>query len=173
MQCTLPVPLINSGMLLQELIPALILFGCAIALARYGRMGRNKKIAATILLCFLGLAMTLSTAMLAFGSKVVVSGNAITLRAGIYTATLPVASVDVANATASTGSALGRRTNGMSSRGVNAGWFEAADGRKVFAMSSGPRKMMLPTSEGFSVVMDEALYAELKGCISVVSPAPR
>lgn len=169
MQCTIPVSLVNRGMLLQELIPAFILFACAIGLALYGGLDPRKKLFGVGLLCVIGMMTSFSTAMLAFRSKIVVEEDVVTLYAGIYKANVPLSGLANAEASDQIGASLRKRTNGTSSRGVNAGWFEDPSGRKVFAISSSPGRVLLTTSGEFSLVMDKALYAELGRC-GVLSP---
>ncbi len=164
MQCTIPVSLINRGMLLQELLPAIALFACAIGLAFYGGLEPKKKAFGIVLLCVIGLATSASTALLSLRSKAVVEGDTAILYAGFWKAELPLAALVDANATDQIGASLRTRTNGMSSRGVNAGWFQDASGRRIFAMSSGPKRVLVPMAGEFSVVLDQSTYDALKHC---------
>lgn len=164
MQCTIPVTLFNLGVLLQELAPAIILFICAIGLAFHGGLAPRKKAAAIAILCMIGAATSASTAMLALRSKIVVEGDTSTLQAGFWKAELPTVALVGIGATEPVGDSLGKRRNGMSSRGVNVGWFEDPGGRRVFALSAGRSPVLLPISGGFSVVLDQSTVDDLLQC---------
>jgi len=164
MQCTIPVSLFNRGMLFQELVPAAILFICAIGLAFYGGLEPRKKLFAIAILCVVGSATSASTAALALRSKIVIKRDTTTLQAGFWKAELPTAALVDMGATDQVGDSLRKRKNGMSSRGVNAGWFEDPNGRRVFALSSGRTPVLLTINEGFSLVLDQSTVDEIAQC---------
>ncbi len=164
MPCTIPVSLFDRGMLLQELVPAAVLFACAAGLAFYRGLEPRKKMLSVAVICIIGLMTSTSTAMLAFRSKVVVQDDTVTFYAGRWKAQLPVASLGDASATTQIGASLRKRTNGFSSGKVSVGWFQDPTGRKIFALSSGNGRIISRTSGEFSLVLDQATYDELKGC---------
>lgn len=164
MQCTIPVSLFNHSMLLQELAPAIVLFICAIGLAFHGSLEPRKKTLAIAILCVIGVATSASTAMLALRSKVVINGNTATLQAGFWKAELSTVALVGASATDQVGNSLRNRKSGMSSRGVNVGWFEDPGGRRIFALSAGRRPVLIPIDSGFSVVLDQSTVDVLAQC---------
>ncbi|WP_369970216.1 hypothetical protein AB8E26_09415 [Stenotrophomonas rhizophila] len=166
MPCTIPVSLLDRGMLLQELTPAAVLFACAVGLAFYRGLEPRKKIFSVAIICIIGLMTSTSTAMLAFRSKVVVQDDTVTFYAGRWKAQLPVAALGDAGATNQIFASLRKRTNGFSSGKVSAGWFQDPTGRKIFALSSGNGRIISRTSGEFSLVLDQATYDELKSCIA-------
>lgn len=165
MQCTIPVSLFNRGMLFQELAPATVLFICAIGLAFYGGLEPRKKLFAIAILCVVGSATSASTALLALRSKIDINGGTATLHAGFWNAELPTAALVNAGATEQVSDSLRKRKNGMSSRGVNAGWFEDPNGKRVFALSAGRTPVLLTTNSGFSLVLDQSTADEIAQCV--------
>jgi len=165
MQCTIPVSLFNRGMLFQELAPAAALFICAIGLAFYGGLQPRKKLFAIAILCVVGSATSASTTMLALRSKIDINGGTATLHAGFWKAELPTAALVNAGATEQVSDSLRKRKNGMSSRGVNAGWFEDPNGKRVFALSAGRTPVLLTANSGFSLVLDQSTADEIAQCV--------
>lgn len=164
MQCTIPISLFTRGVLFQELVPAAFLFICAVGLAFYGGLEPRKKAFGIAVLCAIGLAMSASTVMLAVRSKVVVDRSGVNLHAGFWSAHLQRGSLIDIQATDQIGASLRKRTNGMSTQGINAGWFQDPSGRKTFAISSGATRVLVPTTAGFNLVLDRSTYDELKRC---------
>ncbi len=164
MQCTIPVSLFNRSVLLQELAPALILFVCAAGLAFYGGLEPRKRVFAIAILCVIGAASSASTAMLALRSRIVVHADTATLHAGFWTAELPAGALVGFGKPGQVGDSLRKRTNGMSSHGVNVGWFEDPSGRRVFALSAGLSPVLLSIPGDFSVVLDQATVDQLAQC---------
>ncbi|MGE6333136.1 hypothetical protein [Stenotrophomonas sp. NPDC077659] len=156
--------LFNRGMLFQELAPAAILFICAVGLAFYGGLEPRKKLIAIVILCVVASATSASTAMLALRSKIVINGATATLHAGFWKAELPAAQLAHVRPTDQIGDSLRKRKNGMSSRGVNAGWFEDPNGKRVFALSAGRTPVLLTTSSGISLVLDQSTADEIAQC---------
>ncbi|PWB28492.1 hypothetical protein DCO49_05450 [Stenotrophomonas sp. SPM] len=165
MQCTIPVSLFNRSMLFQELAPAAVLFICAIGLAFHGGLEPRKKLFAIAILCVVGSATSASTAMLALRSKIDINGGTATLHAGFWKAELPTPALVGAGATEQVSDSLRKRKNGMSSGGVNAGWFEDPNGKRVFALSAGRTPVLLTTSSGFSLVLDQSTADAITECI--------
>lgn len=165
MQCTIPVSLFNRSMLFQELAPAAVLFICAIGLAFHGGLEPRKKLFAIAILCVVGSATSASTAMLALRSKIDINGGTATLHAGFWKAELPTPALVGAGATEQVSDSLRKRKNGMSSGGVNAGWFEDSNGKRVFALSAGRTPVLLTTSSGFSLVLDQSTADAITECI--------
>jgi len=165
MQCTIPVSLFNRGMLFQELAPAAVLFICAVGLAFYGGLEPRKKLFAIAILCVVGSATSASTAMLALRSKIDINGGTTTLHAGFWKAELPTAALVHAGAIEKVSDSLRKRKNGMSSRGVNAGWFEDPNGKRVFALSAGRTPVLLTANSGFSLVLDQSTADEIAQCV--------
>lgn len=165
MHCTIPVSLLNHGMLVQELAPAAILFLCAIGVAFHGGLAPRKKLLAIVLLCVVGGAASASTAMLALRSRIVIDGDTATLQAGFWKAGLPTAALVDSEATGPVGDSLATRRKGTSARGVHAGWFEDPNGGRVFALSAAPAPVLLTTRGGFSLVLDPSTVDALARCV--------
>jgi hypothetical protein len=152
-------------MLLHEMIPALVLFTLAIVIGFYGGMEPKRRVFAIVVLCVIGLGTCASTLALKLRSRIVVEGEAVIFQSGFYRKEIPIRSLELANATGDIGTSLRRRTNGISSGGVNAGWFRDAQGTEVFAMTSVADRVLIPTTGGPSVVMNRSEFEALQACL--------
>ncbi|MBM7131009.1 PH domain-containing protein [Dyella mobilis] len=86
----------------------------------------------------------------------------LTIGGGAYKVTVPVNTIDLNAIT----SDLPRgimvlRANGIGMPGFRLGWFRSANGRKVFALSTGSDLLYLPTSGPYDVVLSTPQKAEL------------
>jgi len=77
-----------------------------------------------VISCIIGLMTSISAAMLAFRSKVIVQDHTAALCASSWKAQLPVAAPGDPSATNQIGPLLRKRTNGVRSGKVSTGWFQ-------------------------------------------------
>lgn len=130
------------------------------------RIQRRKKLFSMAIISLVEPMTTASTITLAFHSRVFVQDDTVTVYARRWKAQLPVAPLGDTSETNQPGASLRKRTDGVSSGKVSAGWFQHPAGRKSFALSSGSGRIISRTSRDFRLFLDQATFDELKSCIT-------
>ncbi|MDV3470011.1 hypothetical protein RZA67_14905 [Stenotrophomonas sp. C3(2023)] len=167
MECEIPVSLLSPDMVISGVIPALLALGAGVMVCLFTRLPRRRKLIVLAVTGLLSLAGVASTVMLASRSQVQVRDGVLHVRAGFWRAQAPLADVQFDPVPTRR---LPRRTNGMSADGVRAGWFEAVDGTRTFALARGEDRMTLRSGAGFDITLDPDTYRRLRDCLQADDP---
>jgi hypothetical protein len=118
------------------------------------------------------VGLTATTAILAqlFFLRASVDGSKLTVGGGLYSVTLDRAVIrkeEIRPFATADGYDLGYRTNGIGMPGVAVGWFQPANGKRLFALMTNQTPILIPTTLEYDVVVSptetERFLSVLKG----------
>lgn len=164
MNCDIPLQLATTRTYLTILIPCAIVLIICTALLFSGKLDTRLRQGAVVVVALANVLFAGNYLYQFLSARVMVNDHVVIVKSGMSLLTVNLSAIRWEAATDGTAMKFPYRENGTSIGDFAIGWFRSDDGKKAYLLRSSSPTVILPTTEGFDLVLPKDAVDRLSRC---------